>query len=227
MPCDVLDTLAAAPDVAGRLTTASAPDIRDLALDVLRAVCARADPPGVRHPLGFVCVPLHRGADAGLCLHMWPARAEDHADPTTSPVHAHSWDLLSWVVCGRLGNQIISVRDEPDRPTHRLFQVVSAPGGDELRATDRLVTCVPGEPEWTGAGRPYTMPAGAFHATATPPYGTAASLVLALSRPGAADLSLGGLTLQSHRVRRHDNPPGETIDMARAVLAQMRHETPA
>jgi len=225
VPHDLLDTLATAPDVAGRLT--SAPDVRGLALDVLRAVCARTDPPGVAHPLGFVCVPLHRGADAGLCLHMWPAGAAVRADPTTSQVHAHSWDLLSWVVCGCLGNQIVAVRDDAEHPTHRLFQVLSESGGDELRATDRLVASTPGRPEWTRAGRPYTIPAGAFHATATPPSGNAASLVLARTRPGAADLSLGGLTLDSHRVQRRHSPPGETIGVARAVLAQMLDEAPA
>lgn len=226
MPTDLLDTLATAPDVAGRLTDTTGPDVRGLAIDVLRALCARTDPPGVAHPLGFVCVPLHRGADAGLCLHMWPAGSAGHAEPTTSEVHAHSWDLLSWVVCGCLGNQIIAVRDDTEHPTHRLFQVVSEAGGDELRATDRLVTCTPGRPEWTRAGRPYTIPAGSFHATATPPDGHAASLVLARTRPGAADLSLGGLTLDSHRVHRQASPPGATLDVARAVLAQMLDETP-
>lgn len=223
MPHDLLDTLAAAPDVAGRVTAET--DIRGLALDVLRTVCARADPPGVAHPLGFVCVPLHRGAGVGLCLHMWPAGGA-RAGPTTSQVHAHSWDLLSWVVCGCLGNQIIAVRDDAEHPTHRLFQVRSGDAGDELRATDRLVTCEPGRPEWTGAGRPYRIPAGAFHATATPPHGHAASIVLARDRPGTADLSLGGLGLDTHRVRRRNSLPGETIDVARAVLDQMLDERP-
>ena len=202
-------------------------DVRGLALDVLRTVCARTDPPGVRHPLGFVCVPLHRGSGVGLCLHMWPAGGEtaETADPTTSQVHAHSWDLLSWVVCGCLGNQIVAVRDDAEHPTHRLFQVRSdGRGGDELRATDRLVTCAPGRPEWTGGGHPYTIPAGAFHATATPPDGNAASLVLARDRPGTADLSVGGLGLHTHHVRRRDSPPEETLDVAHAVLTQMLEE---
>ncbi|HEY3686950.1 MAG TPA: hypothetical protein VGL93_28200 [Streptosporangiaceae bacterium] len=230
MPNNVLDELANTTDPGARVGAASARGVRDLALDVLRAVCARpAGPPAVRHPLGFVCVPLHRGPDAGLCLHMWPpGAAADRADTTTSQMHAHSWDLLSWVVCGRLGNRIIAVRDEPDHPTHRLFRVVSGQSGaDELRATGRLVACVPGEEEWTSAGRPYEIPAGAFHTTSSPRHRSAASIVLARTRPGAADLSLGRIGLATHRVDRRGSPAGETIGIARAVLDQMLREPPA
>lgn len=226
MPHDVLDELAHTTDPGAH--TATARGARDLALAVLRAVCARTTaPPAVRHPLGFVCVPLHRGPDTGLCLHMWPPGAGERAAPTTSPMHAHSWDLLSWVVCGRLGNRIIAVRDEPDHPTHRLFRVVSGGGRDELRATGRLVACTPGAEEWTPAGRPYEIPAGAFHTTSSPEHRNAASIVLARTRPGAADLSLGRIGLETHRVDRSGSTAGETIDMARAVLDQMLAEPPA
>src|ERR1700742_1295635 len=71
---------------------------------VLAEICAGTRvPPVIEHPLGFICVQLYRGDGWGLCLHIWTPR-ETPVALTTSPVHSHSWDLSSQVICGLLEN---------------------------------------------------------------------------------------------------------------------------
>ncbi|NUS05534.1 MAG: hypothetical protein HOV97_23605, partial [Nonomuraea sp.] len=63
---------------------------RSWALEVL----AGDEPPAaVRHPLGFVCLPLERDGGEGVCLHLWSDSLQ-HAESTTSQIHCHSWDLV-------------------------------------------------------------------------------------------------------------------------------------
>ncbi|GAA3048141.1 hypothetical protein [Actinokineospora globicatena] len=172
----------------------------------------------VRHPLGFVCVPVYRGGDDGVCVHLWePARTL--APPTTSPTHCHSWDLLSWVLVGGLLNQAIRV-EESAAPTHRVFQVRSDAEGDTIEATDRLVRAHVAATTEHRAGESYTLTAGIFHETVIPDSErVVATVALGSSRPGAADLSLGGLHTADHRVVRQQCSRAETIAVATTVLA--------
>src|SRR5690348_7824186 len=64
----------------------------------------------VRHPLGFACLPVHRDGDEGICVHVWP-EGRKPAPRTTSPFHCHSWDLLSHVLYGVVGNQPVEVTE--------------------------------------------------------------------------------------------------------------------
>jgi hypothetical protein len=45
----------------------------------------------VRHPLGFVCLPLERVGEQGVCVHVWSDRltGAQPASLTTSTTHAH------------------------------------------------------------------------------------------------------------------------------------------
>ncbi|MGH3828479.1 MAG: hypothetical protein ACRDQX_15110, partial [Pseudonocardiaceae bacterium] len=75
-------------------------DIPQWASEVLGAVAQnRTSVAGVRHPLGFVCFPLERTGDAGVCVHVW-SDSLARANLTTSTIHAHSWDLISYVLYG-------------------------------------------------------------------------------------------------------------------------------
>ncbi|MFI9722757.1 hypothetical protein ACIHFE_24385 [Streptomyces sp. NPDC052396] len=182
-----------------------------------RELCA------VRHPLGFLCLPVERDEDQGVCVHVFggPQSGEAAAPLTTSPVHAHSWDLVSCVLYGRVVNVQMSVADRRDAPTHRVFEVVSHPSGvDELRPTRRLVTCRPGAARTSGAGEIYTHPAGEFHTTVLPDDG-AATLLLGRTRPGGRDLSLGPLDGTGHRVVRQHCDFAQSARTAGAVLRRL------
>ncbi|MFG2177650.1 hypothetical protein ACGFLS_02835 [Streptomyces abikoensis] len=194
----------------------------------------------VRHPLGFLCLPVRREGDRGVCVHVFgdhvfgDAPPGPPARPAISPVHAHSWDLTSCVLYGEVGNLRVRVRDEPDRPTHRLFEVRStaagpgpaggpcdAPAVDEIRPTPRLVSCAPG-PEETGvAGGIYRLPAGEFHTTVVPPGTVAATLLLGRSLPGHRDLTLGPVHGPAHRVVRQTCDAAQTARTARTVLRRI------
>src|ERR1700750_91948 len=82
----------------------------------------RRDVTATRHPLGFVCIPIERSGDEGVCVHVW-SESFPSVEPTTSVIHAHSWDLISHVLYGSVRNELIDVTDAPDDPTYRIFEV--------------------------------------------------------------------------------------------------------
>lgn len=181
----------------------------------------------VRHPLGFLCLPLERRDGFGVCLHLWPARPPP-APATTSTVHCHSWDLTSFVLSGTVRNVRARLVDEPASrarwgTAHRVFEVVSHGDVDELRATTRVVRYSPGADTAHGAGETYTLPAGAFHSTFVVGGHDAATVALGRQDPEGGDLSLGPLDLETHRVRRRTCDPGETartaLDFSRSIAA--------
>ncbi|WP_169978255.1 inositol monophosphatase family protein [Microbispora sp. H10836] len=179
---DVLDALAGG-------------DAREWALGVLGDIAVGGSQVrGVRHPLGFLCLPLVREGDLGVCVHVWTAAAR-RARSTTSQVHCHSWDLVSHVLYGQVRNVHAVVTDTSRSPTHRVFEVVSTPSGDVVRPTPRTVAYAPGRAELFGAGETYTLAAGAFRSSVIPEDGEAAlsaGAVLRESAPGAVAVHAKG-----------------------------------
>lgn len=113
----------------------------------------------VRHPLGFLCLPLLREGLRGICVHLFAP--EYVAEPDTAPWHAHSWELRSHVLYGRVANLPVRVSGTGDEPTHRIFEVRSGPGGvDEIVPTPVLVRGEPGHAHISGPGETYTLTAG-------------------------------------------------------------------
>ena len=109
-------------------------------------------------------------------------------------MHAHSWELHSYVLYGRVGNLPVRVNDGVDDPTHRIYRVDSAPDGeDDILPTSRLVRGEPGPEQISTGGEVYTLAAGRFHATVVHREAPAATLVLGRSLPGRVDLALGPL----------------------------------
>jgi hypothetical protein len=172
----------------------------------------------MRHPLGFVCIPVDRTGDQGVCVHVW-SDSLPSARPTTSTMHAHSWDLISHVLYGSVRNELIDVTDAPDDPAYRVFEVRSGGDVDELRETPRLVRCEISAAELNRQGDTYTLPAGVFHATAV--QGEAATVALGSARPGTMDLSLGGVDTRTHRVGRQRCGRDETASAARVVTERL------
>lgn len=169
--------------------------------------------PVVRHPLEFVCLPLYRYHEIGLCLHVWP-----DGDETVTPVtHAHSWDLWSYVVCGTVQNQIMLIRDEPEVEEYGLYTVTSVGRLDEVRATGRLVACTPQKRQDVRSGRIYHLPAGHFHRSGH--RGLTATVVLGVEREGNKNLILGPPGgYPRHDVAREACSP----DQARFLLERVR-----
>jgi hypothetical protein len=171
----------------------------------------------VRHPLGFLCLPLYRDDLRGVCVHIWSASFA-LAEATTSQIHAHSWDLTSYVLYGRVGNNLVHVVDDAVG-THRVFEVHSRGDVDEIRATPRRVRCLTALREVTGAGGTYRLSAGRFHASVVEE-GEAATVALGRVRT-AVDLSLGGLDTLTHWVVRLRCGWEETAEAARMTLRRL------
>ncbi|ETK36524.1 hypothetical protein [Microbispora sp. ATCC PTA-5024] len=187
---------------------------REWALDVLGEIAAGGSGVrAVRHPLGFLCLPVERAGEFGVCVHVWSAGAA-HAVSTTSQVHCHSWDLVSHVLYGQVRNVHAVVSDAADHPTHRVFAVTSTPDGDVIRPTGRTVRYAAGRAELFGPGDTYTLGAGAFHSSVIPEGGEAATVALGRGRPGLGDLSLGPLATPLHHVRRERLDDAETARAA-------------
>ncbi|MFF7358016.1 MULTISPECIES: hypothetical protein [Streptomyces] len=180
----------------------------------------------VRHPLGFVCLPVLRDGADGVCVHVF-STPEAEPDRTAAQVHCHSWDLTSTVLYGRLGNRRVHIEDDGGEPTHRVFEVLSDPSGvDELRPTGRLVRCRSGIEHTSGPGQTYALPAGEFHTTVVPDDHPTATLVLGRTLPGRVDLSLGPLSAPGHRVVRSTCDATQTARIARAALRRIHEPEP-
>ncbi|GAA1707818.1 hypothetical protein AB0K40_06015 [Nonomuraea bangladeshensis] len=199
-------------DVRRRVTAGQA---REWALEALERPLS-----AVRHPLGFVCLPLERDGDEGVCVHLWSASLA-HAESTTSQIHCHSWDLFSHVLYGQIRNVHVNVTDAGEQATHRVFEVVSDASGDRISPTGRTVRHATGLVEVFGPGDTYTLPAGRFHSSVVPEGGEAATVALGRGRPGSHDLSLGPLDAGPHRVSRQPLDPGETALAVRLVTAHL------
>ncbi|MGY4099197.1 hypothetical protein ACW2Q0_06505 [Nocardia sp. R16R-3T] len=198
-------------DVAG-------PAVRRWARDFMTGVLAgRAEVGAVRHPLGFLCFPAWRDGGLGVCVHIWTDGLRSH--PTTSAMHAHSWDLLSVVLYGEVGNEILEVDSAADRPTHRIFEIHSGADGDVVRATERMVRYRTRSSQRFRAGEVYTLPHGVFHLSDV--RGEAATVVLGEVRPGRPDRSLGTPATTDHWVHRTGCTPIETRRAAQTVLDQL------
>lgn len=178
----------------------------------------RSSVPAVRHPLGFVCLPVERSGDFGVCLHIWTPEVRP-APSTTSPVHCHSWDLLSFVLYGTVRNVRMDVDEASAEVTQQIFEVVSRGDVDELRATGRAVRHSPGRSSTHRTGDSYTLPAGVFHTTLIEDGKDAATVALGRQTPGGGDLSLGPLDTPTHRVHRSRS---DQADTARALSRSVR-----
>jgi hypothetical protein len=175
----------------------------------------------VRHPLGFICFPVLREGSRGVCVHAFDG-TEKPVESTASQIHSHSWDLTSTVLYGQVDNRCVRVDDEPDRPTHRVFEVHSDPAGvDELRPTTRLVRCLRGAEQTSVRGETYTLAAGEFHTTVVPDGRPAATLVLGQTLPDRMDLSLGPVHGAQHRVVRNICDAIQTARIARAAARRI------
>lgn len=199
---------------------AATPAVPRWAQGVLAAVGAgELEVRAVRHPLGFLCLPVERSGRYGVCLHLWSPELSRAL--TTTAVHCHSWDLISYLLYGRIRNVLARFGDGRE---YQVLEVISRGETDELRATARTVRAKAGEETSHGPGEVYTLPAGVFHTTLVADGREAATVVLGMESPAGRDLSLGALDLRSHQVRRLHCEPPETRRLARRAAALLTAE---
>ena len=170
----------------------------------------------VRHPLGFCCLPVVRDGDLGVCIHVW-VRAAPGAELTTSTVHCHSWELLSFVLYGRVTHALFEIEDDDSGPG-RVVEVISSGDLDRLRPTSRRVHCHERERREIGAGDRFRLSGGQFHSSVVQDGAEAATVVLSWT-VGTVDLSIGPPDVVDHQVRRQVCDPAETAQIVRAALA--------
>jgi hypothetical protein len=228
--------------------------VRGWVIGALRPVADGGSPVrAVTHPLGFTCLPMERVGPDGVCVHLWSPRIERIA-PTTSPIHAHCWQLTSYALFGSLENRLMRVTDADadghgadghgadghgadghgadgagasgDRDLYRVLEVRSLGDIDEFRPTSGLVRCVPGQRQVIGAGDVYSMSAGTFHSTEVRHGEEAATVALGRMVPGILDHSLGPPGTGSHRVRRRRCDAEQTAAAARIVLDRLLATSP-
>ncbi len=209
--------------------------VRDWAAATLRAVADGRRPlRAVIHPLGFTCLPVERAGRDGVCVHVWHPRVAGAA-PATPAVHAHCWELTSYVLAGTLHNRLMTVADAPPGPRagaaarlplpaapapaeYRVLRVRSQGDVDELSPTRRLVHCRETRRERVAAGGTYGVPAGVFHATDVAPGAEVVTVALGRMVDGTADLSLAPPGVPGHQARRRRCDPAQTAATARLVL---------
>jgi hypothetical protein len=181
-------------------------------------VDGRPDLASIRHPLGFLCLPMWREGEYGVCVHVWSSLLRS-VHTTTSPIHSHSWDLTSFVLYGQVDNRVIQVDDDV-AGSHRMFEIQSTGGLDEIRATPRLVRWVERDREVAGPGDIYHLPAGRFHESIVDIDQGAATVVLGQTR-AAPDRSLGRIEDTTHRVPRQRCRQEETVHAAHIILGRL------
>jgi hypothetical protein len=177
---------------------------------------------------------MERAGPSGVCVHLWSPRVAS-TEPTTSPVHAHSWRLTSYALFGTLENRLMRVTaaegaaagdaasgDNAAAPAIRcLIEVRSRGDVDELVPTRTLVRCQAAQCQRIRPGDVYTMPAGVFHRTDVASGAEAVTVVLGTMVPDVTDCSLGPPGSTRHEIRRRTCDAGQTAAVARIVLDRL------
>lgn len=182
-------------------------DIRTRMARILRELAdGTRDRPIVKHPLGFLCLPIHRGDDFGLCAHVWmkAGTGPRPAEPlTTLPIHYHTWNLYSHVLYGLVQNQRITVQpDTGGTPAYRVFEVRSDRDTDEIRPTSELVTWRVDGAQQYGTGDRYLVSPRTYHQSAVLDPRLTVTVMLSENWTPEPQHVLGKVDLPPHTVSR-------------------------
>jgi hypothetical protein len=175
------------------------------------------------HPLGFVYAPLARWPHATLRLHLWPPVAQRRhltADEV-SPMHDHTWDLVSYIAHGALENVEVSVVevDEPSDADFRVFTIYGEGVVDRVVPTQTLVRIEAERKMRHFARSIYTMPADVVHRSEASGDPTV-TLVLALRTERQTERALGALDLPAYTTRRQAFPRDEFTKAIRDIFLE-------
>ncbi len=193
-------------------------------IDDLAEDCHDVEP--LLHPLGFIYAPLARWGHATLRLHLWPpvARRRRLTADEVSPMHDHTWDLISYIAYGSLDNIEVGVVEvaEPSSADFRIFNICGEGPVDRVTRTDALARIAHERTTHHVAGSIYTQPAEVVHRTEAGAEPTV-TLVLALRTGRQVERALGALDLPSYTSRRQAFPQTSFGEALRDVLADRRN----
>jgi len=145
-------------------------------IHALLVALRRTPPAGTWHPTGFVVLPLDSDPTGALRLHLWPPGARQYGDPRW-PVHDHTWELRSEILCGTVTSRGYTVIDDPEGDA-RLYAVdYSTRRSSALRRSDRPVRVHANPPRTLHPAEAYEVAAGDFHASEVEEGHLAATLV--------------------------------------------------
>lgn len=149
---------------------------------LLAGVLARAELSGAWHPTGFVVVPLRDDGRGALRLHVWPVGRRLLGRPCW-PIHDHTWQLTSRVLCGSIEHERFVLTDDPQGQP--LYAVDYGPGRDStLIRGERRGRVTSAGRHRVRAGQRYRVAAGEFHTTHGPPPTELAATLVATNRGG-------------------------------------------
>ncbi|GLX47440.1 hypothetical protein Shyhy01_03900 [Streptomyces hygroscopicus subsp. hygroscopicus] len=189
--------------------------------EILRDIArGRLTPRGLRHPLGFLYVPLDRRPDSVLRLHLWPRRPW-WSTLTTSPYHMHAWRLVSYVHRGAVRNTTVEVRAAADGDAeYRVFDIDGEGERDLLVPSEETVAVSSRATSTVRAGGLYGLDVGTFHCTSLLEGTAAVTLALVDRVPGARERALGPCGLGRHSTLRATAPADELRRFARESLLE-------
>jgi hypothetical protein len=176
--------------------------LRALVRDTLE-LCLKDDPScaAIKHPLGFLRVPIIRTPSTGLYVHIW-TQLIDLPRPSTSAIHAHNWHLLSRVIAGTVTNQVFNAQ-ESDNGDYHLFEILHhSETVDELCSTGRLFRCINYSEDHYLAGDYYRLAANTFHTSTVTLLADTVTLVLSTDRTSAIEYALDKSVRGTHLVHR-------------------------
>lgn len=120
--------------------------------------------PILRHPLGFLQMPLGEIEGRRIRIHFWRSDCYCPRYPYW-PLHAHPYPLRSLVLCGAVHQIAYSIDTAPTVPTHRIYEVDYEANGSTRRPTDHLVNAIPTYSYVCSTGSYYDIPIAEYHQT--------------------------------------------------------------
>jgi hypothetical protein len=199
---------------------------REKVAEFLEGVLAgRRDPTMFRHPLDFLCLPLHRSDEYGLCVHAWlPDQDREPRDSTltTSDIHLHTWKLNSRIMYGCVENTLITVTPESKRPDYRIFNIFKDERDEDvdvLKPTKETVLTSVIRTEQVPQGSQYSLDAHQYHKANEGVNGEPTiTLLLATDWDDKPQRTLGALEQKGHPVRRERCPAEQVEQVAKVLL---------
>lgn len=134
--------------------------------------------PKIWHPLGFLMINLGYISDQeSIRLHIWSDNIRSTQDPPWM-IHNHNWTFKSYILCGKITNQVYRISNYQNAPTNKIYQVIYNDNMSNLIATEKLVySSLIAETEFT-QGEIYSMDSREFHSTIVENNTFAATIVL-------------------------------------------------
>jgi hypothetical protein len=176
----------------------------------------------VWHPLGFMDIELFSTPTDFLRLHIWSELAGSYRSSGFS-IHKHDWSMSSHVICGVVQNRVYEVL-AGEMPTHRVYGIEYSGEVNQLRATEREVSCQLRRTDSVSAGATYTLQSDTFHDIAPPPaHATTATLVRGIRHPDVRNEVLAPLdSREVYETERVGCLPDEVRNAVDLVLAARR-----